>query len=92
MVTPLDTSADPLVVTDGSAGAQPLIVVGGPLVNSVAASALSGAPAPSASDEPVVKVQGDKILVYGYTASDTMSAASSLIQWMSQNSGSLQGR
>ncbi|MBI5226592.1 S-layer protein [Candidatus Micrarchaeota archaeon] len=92
VVTPLDTSSSPLVVTDASAGAQPLIVVGGPLVNSVAASALSGAPAPSSSDEPVVKVQGDKILVYGYTASDTTSAANSLIGWLSQNTDSLQGR
>ncbi|MBI2445948.1 S-layer protein [Candidatus Micrarchaeota archaeon] len=92
VVTPLDTAASPLVVTDASAGAQPLIVVGGPLVNSVAASALSGAPAASASDEPVVKVQGDKILVYGYSASDTTSAANSLIAWLSQNADSLQGR
>ncbi len=92
VVTPLDTSSSPLVVTDGSAGAQPLIVVGGPLVNQVAASALSGAPAASSSDEPVVKVQGDKILVYGYTASDTTSAANSLIAWLSQNADSLQGR
>lgn len=92
VVTPLDTSASPLVVTDASAGAQPLIVVGGPLVNSVASSALSGAPVASASDEPVVKVQGDKILVYGYTAADTTSAANSLIAWLSQNADSLQGR
>ncbi len=92
VVTPLDTSASPLVVTDASAGAQPLIVVGGPLVNSVAASALSGAPEASAADEPVVKVQGDKILVYGYSAADTTSAANSLIAWLSQNADSLQGR
>ena len=92
VVTPLDTSSSPLVVTDASAGAQPLIVVGGPLVNQIASSALSGAPAASPSDEPVVKVQGDKILVYGYTASDTTSAANSLIAWLSQNADSLQGR
>jgi len=92
VVTPIDTASSPLVVTDASAGVQPLIVVGGPLVNSVAATALSGAPAASASDEPVVKVQGDKILVYGYTAADTTSAANSLIAWLSQNADSLQGR
>ncbi len=89
VVTPLDTSSAPLVVTDASAGAEPLIVVGGPLVNSVAATALTGAPAPAASDEPVVKVQGDKILVYGYTASDTTSAANSLIGWLAANSDAL---
>lgn len=92
VVTPLNTASSPLVVRDSQAGAQPLIVVGGPLVNSVAASALSGGPAPSASDEAVVKVQGDKILVYGYTAADTQEAARSLIGWLAANADSVTGR
>lgn len=92
VVTPLNTASRPLVVRDGQAGAQPLIVVGGPLVNSVAASAMSGGPAPSASDEAVVKVQGDKILVYGFTAADTQEAARSLIGWLSGNADSVTGR
>ncbi len=91
-VTPIDTSSSPLVVRDSGAGTQPLIVVGGPLVNSVASSALQGAPAPSASDEAVVKVQGDRILVYGYTASDTTSAANSLISWLAANADTVTGR
>ncbi|MBI4360943.1 S-layer protein [Candidatus Micrarchaeota archaeon] len=92
VVTPLNTASSPLVVRDSQAGAQPLIVVGGPLVNSVALSAMSGGPAPSASDEAVVKVQGDKILVYGFTASDTQEAARSLIGWLAANADSVTGR
>ncbi|MBI5036757.1 S-layer protein [Candidatus Micrarchaeota archaeon] len=89
----LDTAASPIVVTDAEASeTQPLIVVGGPLVNSVAKQALAGSPAPTASMEPVVKVQGDKILVYGYTAADTQSAADELISWLAANADAVTGR
>ncbi|HLD76420.1 MAG TPA: hypothetical protein VI874_05335, partial [Candidatus Norongarragalinales archaeon] len=93
VVKELDTSASPLVVTDAQASStQPLIVIGGPLVNSVAAQALAGAPAATASMEPVVQVQGDKILVYGYSAADTQAAANSLIEFMAANAGTITGR
>ena len=90
-VTPMDTSAMPLVVLDSSsyaAGTQPLIVVGGPIVNTVAASTLSGGINPT--DEPMVKVVGDKIVVAGYTAADTTSASNALIEWLSTNRDTLQ--
>ncbi|VVB67972.1 Uncharacterised protein [Candidatus Norongarragalina meridionalis] len=90
-VTPMDTSSTPLVVLDSSsyaAGTQPLIVVGGPIVNTVAASTLSGGINPT--DEPMVKVVGDKIVVAGYTAADTTSAANALIGWLTTNRDTLQ--
>ena len=90
-VTPMDTSSTPLVVLDSSsyaAGTQPLIVVGGPIVNTVASSTLSGGINPT--DEPMVKVVGDKIVVAGYTAADTTSAANALIGWLTTNRDTLQ--
>lgn len=94
VVTALDTSTSPLVVTDTSplaGGTQPLIVVGGHLVNTVAASALSGAGLTiDATTEPMVKIIGDKIIVAGWRAEDTQSAANSLIQWLAANKDRLQ--
>ena len=55
-----------------------LITVGGPAVNSVTAEAL---PDGITADEPVVVKQvGNKIVVAGYTASDTLQAAQQFIQ------------
>ncbi len=93
VVTQLDTASSPLVVTDASGLAgttQPLIVVGGPLVNTVAAGVPGGDVAATAGSEAVVKVIGDKILVYGYTAADTTSAANALISWLAENAATIQ--
>ena len=86
VVTPLDTSTRTLTVLDSQASStEPLIVVGGPLVNSVAAAAMQGAAPMTAGSEAIVKVFGDKLVVAGYTASDTQAAANALIAWMAAN-------
>ncbi len=91
VVTALNTANTPLVVTDASASAtQQLIVIGGPLVNTVAAGIPGGDIAATAGSDAVVKVIGDKILVYGYTAADTTSAANAFIEWLALNAGTIQ--
>ena len=83
VVTPLDTSSTSLVVLDKDAGsATNLIVVGGPMVNSLAGE-VSGTL--TTSGNAVVTVSGTKLIVAGYTAADTQAAANSLIAWLSSN-------
>ncbi|MFH0836426.1 MAG: S-layer protein [Candidatus Micrarchaeota archaeon] len=89
VVTSLDTTANPLVVLDSAApSTKPLIVVGGQLVNTVAADLLSDS-AITPTTAPMVKVMGDKILVAGWAASDTMQAADSLNGWLKANGAQL---
>jgi len=86
VVKALDTSARPLVVTDTSgmaSGTETMILVGGPLVNTLTAQ-VPGFAAMNPGDS-VVKVVGDKVVVAGYTAADTTAAANSLIEWLSGN-------
>ncbi|MBI4406668.1 hypothetical protein HY571_02025, partial [Candidatus Micrarchaeota archaeon] len=75
----------PLVVLDSAAvsAAQPQIVVGGPFVNSVAASMeqCAGLADASAGDGLVV-VEGNKLCVAGFTAADTQAAARELISFL----------
>lgn len=87
----LNTAVRPLVVLDSQATTtQPLIVVGGPLVNSVAAQMTAGQQvAAAAPGDYWVVVEGNKLLVAGYTAQDTVDAANDLINWITtQGSGS----
>ncbi len=87
-VTSLNTASNPLVVLDSAASAtEPLIVVGGQIVN----TQYPASEALSAGSEPVVKVVGNKVLVAGYTAADTTAAANSLIQWLASNRESIRG-
>jgi len=89
VVKALDTSASPLVVTDAqAAGYANLIVVGGPIVNTVAKDAL-GDGSITAATEAMVKVVGTKIVVAGYTAADTQAAANALIKWLADNRSSI---
>ncbi len=85
-VVRINTGRQPLVVLDSQAGSQPQIVVGGPIVNSVAASMQAGpaVAAGSAGDWWVV-VEGNKLLVAGYSAADTTAAANRLIDWMASS-------
>lgn len=86
VVEALDTSAKPLVVTDTSgmaSGTETMILVGGPLVNTLTQQ-VPGFAAMNPGDS-VVKVVGDKVVVAGYTAADTIAAANSLIEWLSGN-------
>lgn len=89
VVAQLDTKSTPLVVIDKYAsGTEPLIVVGGPVVNSMAANA--GLPS-SAGKEAMVKVDGAKIYVAGYTAQDTVDAGAELISWLAANRATIRG-
>lgn len=82
VVKALNPAQDPLVVLDRDAGAGQLIVVGGPMVNTVAAS-MSGADAVTQMGSSVVKVvDGNKVLVAGYSAADTKDAVNELINWL----------
>ncbi|HLC45833.1 MAG TPA: hypothetical protein VJI67_03085, partial [archaeon] len=92
-VVALDTGARPLVVLDTNplaTGSASVISFGGQLVNSVSASALSGAPL-TAGGEPMVKVFGNKIVVAGYDASGTNEAATALISWLNANRDKVRG-
>ncbi len=90
-VVPLNTASTPLVEFDSQASTtQPLIVVGGPMVNTVAASLASqGSVSLNAPGDAVVQQIANDILVAGYTAADTQSAANALISWMAQNAASI---
>ncbi|MGC8850708.1 MAG: S-layer protein [Candidatus Micrarchaeia archaeon] len=87
-VTALNTAANPLVYLDSEAAAfAKLIVVGGPMVNTVAASI--GGDALTQPGQAVVKAYGDKILVAGYTAADTKDAANALISYLASKRSEL---
>ncbi|MFA4946603.1 MAG: S-layer protein [Candidatus Micrarchaeia archaeon] len=91
-LTPLDTSSTPLVVLDtnplASSSAQ-VISIGGQLVNTVSAQALTGVTIDSTT-QPMVKVIGSKVVVAGWTAADTTAAANSLISWLAENRDAIQ--
>ena len=83
-IVALHTANNPLVVLDTDAAAastSKLIVIGGPMVNAVAAS-LPGADAVNTPGAAVVKAVGDKILVAGYSAMDTKAASDALISYL----------
>lgn len=90
-VVPLNTASTPLVEFDSQASTtQPLIVVGGPMVNTIAASLASqGSVSLNAPGDAVVQQIGNDILVAGYTAADTQNAANALINWLAQNAASI---
>ena len=88
----LNTADTPLVVLDTNAPSNmPLIVVGGPMVNSIASQVL-GIGAITSDTEAMVKVTGTSVVVAGYSASDTQTAANALISWLSANKDKIQGR
>ena len=70
-----------LVMTDSAAsGIGPVITVGGPDVNTVTADALKDAAVDFNTQPVVVKEIGNKIVVAGKSADDTMAAAAQFIQ------------
>ncbi len=81
-IVPYDIQGN-LVVLDkdaSAAGTNLLITVGGPAVNTVSADALSGDNAVDFNANPVVvKKVGNKIVVAGKTAQDTLTAANNFI-------------
>ena len=68
-----------LVTTDASASASYQIVVGGPWVNSVAQGIAGNALTTSAAGASYLIADGNKLLVAGFTAADTASAADALV-------------
>ncbi|MFH0971289.1 MAG: S-layer protein [Candidatus Micrarchaeota archaeon] len=90
VVTQLNTDTSPLVVLDSEAGSTAnMIVVGGQIVNTVAAGAGVDI---KEGDSPQVKVYGStKLVVAGYTATDTTTAGNELIKWMNDNSDKIRG-
>lgn len=69
-----------LVALDNEgAGAGVAILVGGPMVNTMTADALKDTTVNLQTDGPVVKEIGNKIVVAGYTAADTIIAADQFI-------------
>ena len=68
-----------MVLLDSEAVSGVAITVGGPLVNTVTAEALKDANVNFDVDNVVVKEVGNKIVVAGKTASDTMAAADQFI-------------
>lgn len=90
-VVALNPSSSPLVVLDSQASeTQPLIVVGGPFVNTVAQGMTASADLKQNGDA-VVKVEGTKMLVAGWSAADTTDAANALISWLSSNRDAVRG-
>lgn len=90
-VVALNTATNPLVLLDSDAMAastSKLIVVGGPFVNTVAAS-ITGSDVVAAPGQAVVKAFGDKILVAGYSAADTKAAADALIGYLASKRSEL---
>lgn len=92
VVTALDTASNPLVVLDTDSEASStsnLVVIGGQIVNTVAAGA---GVALKSGDEPIVKVFGTtKLVVAGYSAADTKAAGNALISWLNDNRMSIRG-
>ncbi|MFA6329983.1 MAG: S-layer protein [Candidatus Micrarchaeia archaeon] len=88
VVSELNTGTNPMVMLDSDAGASSasaVIVVGGPIVNTLAKDQ------PAQAGDSKVVVQGGKIFVYGWTAADTTAAGNELISWLAQNRATIRG-
>jgi hypothetical protein len=68
-----------LVATDATASAGYMVVVGGPWVNSVAQGIAGNDLVTTAAGASYLIADGQKLLVAGYTAADTASAADELV-------------
>jgi hypothetical protein len=82
VITPYPfTATDRLVVLDSEAPtAEKLILVGGPLVNTVTASTLAGTNVNITTPGTKIKQEvGNNIVIAGYTAADTTAAAAEFI-------------
>ena len=90
---PLNTAQNPIAVLDSQANnSSAMIVVGSKYVNSVAAQIFAQQPSlasfgPS-TDSVIVQAFGNKILVAGYTANQTVQAGNQFIQDLLQNASS----
>jgi hypothetical protein len=80
-------NAESLVITDkdSGAGSNVVISVGGPVVNSVTANILADSPVDFEAKNVVVDSFDNKIVVAGYSAEDTMTAAKDFIRALKKN-------
>jgi hypothetical protein len=60
-----------------------LVVVGGPAVNGL--SGVTKDEIQAATGQYVVKKDGNKVYVAGWTAADTVDAGNALIAWLNEN-------
>ncbi len=60
-----------------------LIVVGGPAVNGL--TTVTAAEIQAASQNYIVKKDGKKLIVAGWTAADTVDAGNALVAWLKDN-------
>jgi len=72
-------SSDLVVLDSNAAGVGKVISVGGPAVNSVTREALAGSDVDFATKSVVVQEVGNTIVVAGYSAADTLTAAGQFI-------------
>ncbi|MCX8158231.1 MAG: S-layer protein [Candidatus Diapherotrites archaeon] len=73
-----------LVVLDNDATTGPFVIVGGPIVNKIAKQYEEEIALNTAGQKVVQKLSSGDIIVAGYTAQDTISAAREFIQAISQ--------
>ena len=78
---PYALSSNLVALDTQSAGTGVAIVVGGPMVNSMAVDLVTGASVDFNTDNVVVKEIGNKILVAGLTAQDTIPRANRTSPW-----------
>ncbi|MGC8479391.1 MAG: S-layer protein [Candidatus Micrarchaeia archaeon] len=90
--SPLNTVTTPIAVLDSNANnSTNLIVIGSGYVNSVAQSIFNANPSLQSSFGPnstIVQAYGNKILVAGYTAQQTVNAGNSFINQLLQDAAS----
>ncbi|MEM4361325.1 MAG: hypothetical protein QXV83_04270 [Candidatus Anstonellaceae archaeon] len=86
-VVPYDIKGTNLVISDREAGSVGgvQILVGGPAVNSATAEVLANSPVDFDVTNVYVKAIGNKIVVAGKTAADTMQAANEFISRLTVN-------
>ena len=75
-----DIPTDLVIMDNAATNVETVIAVGGPMVNTITEALLAGeSPLGSAGDVYVAEVGAGKIVVAGYTADDTMTAARNFI-------------
>ncbi|MEM0201329.1 MAG: hypothetical protein QXD23_02890, partial [Candidatus Micrarchaeaceae archaeon] len=90
--SPLNTASTPIAVLDSNANnSTNLIVIGSGYVNTVAQSIFNAQPSLQSSFGPnstIVQAYGNKILVAGYTAQQTVTAGNNFINQLLQDASS----
>ncbi|MCX8197542.1 MAG: hypothetical protein N3G80_04500, partial [Candidatus Micrarchaeota archaeon] len=80
VIEPVKLQSKLVILDTEAAGVGPAITVGGPLVNTVTAAALEGSDVDFNTMPVVVRDFGNKIVVAGRTAQDTLDAAQKFIE------------